>query len=341
MPAVLTHDFFGKDIYAHNASALGKSPDEKQAFLLGNQGPDPLFYLVVSPSMKQFFSLGSDMHRTDASALLAAFKECIGLLDNAEQAIGRAFAAGFLCHYALDRAMHPFVYSQQFAICDAGIEGLSRADETEVHGEIEREFDEMVLYAKTGLTIRSYKPFAEVLKASDAVLNTIGKMIAFASMKAMRVFPPVELYPQAVKNFRLVQKFFYSPRGVVGSVAQAAETRLLGRNFSFYKAMAHRDNPCATSAFDNREHSVWENPFTHDLRTDGFWDIYGATQAEVPLMIEAFLSDSFDEQAARALTGGIDFSGNPVACSQPAAEAARNDKTPLQSAACACGVHAE
>ena len=55
MPAILTHDFFGQDVYAAHSHVIGKSIDEKDAFLLGNQGPDPLFYLVLSPSMKQFF----------------------------------------------------------------------------------------------------------------------------------------------------------------------------------------------------------------------------------------------------------------------------------------------
>ena len=48
MPAILTHDFFGQDVYAAHSHVIGKSIDEKDAFLLGNQGPDPLFYLVLS-----------------------------------------------------------------------------------------------------------------------------------------------------------------------------------------------------------------------------------------------------------------------------------------------------
>ena len=56
--------------------------------------------------------------------------------------------------------------------------------------EIEREFDEMVLYSKRGRTIATYKPFREVLKASDEVLTAIGKMYAFFCMKALRAFVP-------------------------------------------------------------------------------------------------------------------------------------------------------
>ncbi|MDO4442265.1 MAG: peptidase [Slackia sp.] len=312
MPAIMTHDFFGKDIYEKHAGAIGASDAERDAFLLGNQGPDPLFYLVLSRHMKPFFGLGSDMHKADPSKLLCALKESLDVLEDFEQTIGRAYAAGFLCHYTLDSSMHPLVYQQQFSLCDAGIEGLTRADGNEVHAEIEREFDEMVLYTKRACTIATYKPFREILKASDEVLTAIGKMYAFFCMKALRVFVPCDMFPTAVKNFRTAQKFFYSPSTAIHSIANTVETRMLHRNHSFYKSMAHRDNASATSDFDNRMHEAWENPFTHEQRTDGFWDIFDAAKTKAAANLEAFFANDFDLAAAERITHGLDFSGEPV-----------------------------
>ena len=48
MPAIITHDFFGRDVYDALFQTIGGSRDEADAFLLGNQGPDPLFYAAVS-----------------------------------------------------------------------------------------------------------------------------------------------------------------------------------------------------------------------------------------------------------------------------------------------------
>ena len=45
MPAIITHDFFGRDVYDNLFKTIGGSRDEADAFLLGNQGPDPLFTL--------------------------------------------------------------------------------------------------------------------------------------------------------------------------------------------------------------------------------------------------------------------------------------------------------
>ena len=312
MPAIMTHDFFGKDVYAAHADLIGGSQDERDAFLLGNQGPDPLFYLVLTLRMRPFFNLGSAMHRADPAKLLCAVKESLEVLEPAEVPVGRAYAAGFLCHYTLDSSMHPLVYQQQFALCDAGIEGLTRKDGNEVHAEIEREFDEMVLYTKLGRTIADYKPYQEVLRGSDEVLAVIGKMYAFFCMKALCVFPPVDMFPAAVKNFRTTQKLFYSPRTVMHAVANTVETRMLQRNYSFYKSMAHRDNATLVSDFDNRLHQGWENPFTGEQRTDGFWDIFDAAQTRAARSIEAFFDESFNRAEAHAITGGVDFSGEPV-----------------------------
>ena len=55
MPAILTHDFFGKDAFDIAAGKLGFSTmEEREAFLLGNQGPDPLFYLAADPLLHRY-----------------------------------------------------------------------------------------------------------------------------------------------------------------------------------------------------------------------------------------------------------------------------------------------
>lgn len=312
MPAIMTHDFFGKEVYAVHAKAIGASADERDAFLLGNQGPDPLFYLVLTMRMKPFFWLGGKMHHENPTKLLFALKESLGVLEDDEVSIGRAYAAGFLSHYTLDSSMHPLVYSQQFAICDAGIVGLDRSDGNEVHAEIEREFDEMVLFTKLGRTIASYKPYEEALRASDRVLAIIGKMYAYFCMVALHEFVPVDMFPAAVKNFRTIQKLFYSPKSRKQGIANTVETRVLRRNHSFFKSMAHRDNPIVKSDFDNRLCRQWVNPFTGEVSSKSFWNIFDEAKEKAGRNITLFLSDEFSPEDARAITGGLDFSGEPV-----------------------------
>ncbi len=310
MPAIITHDFFGRDVYAANETLI--PPEGSRAFLLGNQGPDPLFFLVLTPTMKPFFDLGSAMHRIDPALLIAALKKSICTLRDDELDIGRAYLAGFYCHYLLDRQMHPLVYSQQYALCDAGIEGLTRKNGRDVHAEIERDFDEMVLFSKTIQTVTTFKPHRRILQATEKELRTIGKMYTFASAKTFGMFPPTRMFSSAVKGYRLAMAAFYSPGQRRANAVSLLERNILRKNFSFFKAMSHRARRSATSDFDNREHAAWENPFTYEISAQSFWDIFDGAQAQAKRDLPTLLSPTFDEAASLLLTRGRNFSGAPA-----------------------------
>jgi hypothetical protein len=312
MPAVLTHDFFGQDVYDKARGFFGDGQDARDAFLLGNQGPDPLFYLVVlaNKSARDFVKLGSRMHHDSPSKLLASMAAAVGLCPVNDRDIARAYAAGFMCHYTLDSNMHPLVYAQQYAICNAGVEGLTEADGSDVHAEIERDWDEMVLYTKTGKTIRTYKPYEEVLKASDHTLSIIDDMLSFAIKQTYDLDIPNNLFTQAVRRFRLTQKGFYSPDKVRHHAVGAIETKLWRRNQSFYAAMAHRES--LDSDFDNRDHLPWTNPYVDEVRTDSFWDIFDNSQDLAVSNIERMLAPGFNVSQAQEITQGLDFSGKPT-----------------------------
>lgn len=310
MPALITHDLFGQSVYRNLHETIGETRDEYEAFLLGNQGPDPLFYTVISPGLREFHKLGSTMHSEKPTELIAAFKQALSVLSDDERPIGRAYALGFLCHYTLDSAMHPLVFAQEYAVCDAGIEGLSREDGHEVHGTIESEFDEMALFTLRRQTIASFDPSVEILKASDFVLETVSKLYAYVAMTVYGLFVPTNLFETAVRNFRFVQKVFYSPSGTKRAAISAIEE--LVRPYSFYRSMSHRPIELEESQFDNHEHAVWKNPFTDEESTRSFWDIFEEAQNKAAANIDSFASSAFDEEAARAITRDLDFSGEPA-----------------------------
>ena len=64
MPAIITHDLFGKDVYGKTFDTIGGSRDAAEAFLLGNQGPDPLFFVAPDPRYRRVGKLASTLHRT-------------------------------------------------------------------------------------------------------------------------------------------------------------------------------------------------------------------------------------------------------------------------------------
>ncbi len=77
MPAIITHDLFAKDIYGAAFESIGGTRDEAEAFLLGNQGPDPLFFVGADARYLAWRDLGSALHRRQPAELLVAFKRAV------------------------------------------------------------------------------------------------------------------------------------------------------------------------------------------------------------------------------------------------------------------------
>ncbi len=310
MPAIITHDTFGQEVYGKLFELIGGSRNEAEAFLLGNQGPDPLFYSVASPLLAPVHRLGSIMHSEQPTALLSALRDTIVAADEDARPVARAYALGFLCHYLLDSNAHPLVYAQQYALCDAGEPGLTRADGHEVHALIESELDEVALFTRRGKTIASFNPARDILHASERVLKITSVQYEAIASKAYGIAVPADAFGRSVKLFRLVQGLFYSPSGFKHNVLGRVE--MLVRPYSFYRAMSHRNVELSQSQFDNHEHARWTNPFTKEESTESFWDIFERAEQKAYAAIIAFDAPSFDEEAARKITHDLNFSGEPT-----------------------------
>ena len=310
MPAIITHDLFGKAAYANNACCIGLDLEQHLAFLLGNQGPDPLFYARANPSIFEFARFGSTMHQASTNEMLIAFHEALNTLPENEKPVGRAYLLGFLCHYLLDSTVHPLVYAHEFALCDAGVPGLTRADGNEVHAVIESEFDEVMLYKHTGKTIATFKPYKEILQASDETLTIIGKLYSYMAAIAFQKSMQTDVFRKAVKSFRLVQNIFYSNNGVKRSVLAQAEE--LVRPHSFYRSMSHRVSEATESEFDNHQGDVWVNPFTKQRSVASLDQLFDQAQDRVNEVFALFDAPNFTQETAQAITGGCNFSGIPL-----------------------------
>ena len=72
--------------------------------------------------------------------------------------------------------------------------------------------------------------------------------------------------------------------------------------------MSHRGYNVHESLYDNHDHQTWANPFTHQLSTDSFWDIYHRAIQEAVDNIKVYAHDEFSLEDARALTKQLYFS---------------------------------
>ena len=311
MPAIITHDQFALRALQLPAASFVQTGQQRDAFQLGSQGPDPLFYLAVHPTLHARCKLGGRMHAQEPAALIEAMAASVDAAPEGQRDVALAYAAGFVCHYLLDRTAHPFIYAQQYAFCDAGVPGLTRANGSEVHATIESELDELVLYTRTGLTIASYEPQHEILQLDDAALGIVSRQVAFAVQRAFGTAVVPTLFATAVRCFRFVQGVFHSPSGRKREALGRVEE--LVRPYSFVRAMSHRPLPLAESAFDNHEHGAWTCPFTGARHTESFEDLFGLAQQQAARWLPQLAAGGLTAEAAHELTCDLNFSGAPAA----------------------------
>ncbi len=143
MPACITHHLFAKDLLDRLCE-----PVDETAFFWGAQGPDFLFchrYIqaAAKKDVKSLKEYGSALHRTSPTATLRAMRD---FLARRPDRAYRSYVLGFLCHYALDSTVHPYVNARSHSL----LEVRPWENASTLHGEIEAALDAIALRWKTG-----------------------------------------------------------------------------------------------------------------------------------------------------------------------------------------------
>ena len=174
MPTTYTHDLFGKEVYKRMPGEAKKIIKKHgELYRIGLQGPDILFYYMVSKNPVSQF--GVDMHNEKARAFFEQGMDQVR--ENKDEEL-LAYLLGFACHYLLDSACHPFV---------------NRMDEEGVisHTNLEKEFDRYLMI-ETGKNPFHYYPsdsivpkrkYAKVIHRAIPLVRTANIHISLKMMK--------------------------------------------------------------------------------------------------------------------------------------------------------------
>lgn len=285
MPALVTHYLFAQRVFSKLKKA-GHPVEDVDTALIGAQGPDIFFFHRVLPweTGKSYARQGSRLHKLSPAKLFEAFRTGINR-EAAQKAVALSYVEGFFCHYALDRAVHPFVYYWQKV--------LAREDPSygsipnQYHFRIESALDTIVLRRETGRLIRDFPLNSVLPKRGDHDL-VIGRLY-------LPIFQRMLNTPDAT-----VQHIALAP----GDMRQGT-TLLTDRTLLKQKALirpleklVHKGafasslmRPEDTSDWDyaNESHAQWVNPFDEAyVSTDSFFELYDLAACEAADMILEF-----------------------------------------------------
>lgn len=120
MPSNYAHITFAKKVLPQLDVALQhRIQGEMAEYQVGSLGPDLLFF-HPPVFMSRIAKIGSDMHNRPARDALERLRPLV--LSGAPYAA--SYAAGFICHFVLDNACHPFVndMAKQAKVSHLGLE---------------------------------------------------------------------------------------------------------------------------------------------------------------------------------------------------------------------------
>lgn len=286
MPAIITHHIFGEDAQGALPAGLVKGEEQLLAFLLGNQGPDPLFFRFsgLPREVARARRLGERMHEERPLEAFEALRDGVGRLPEADSRVGRAWALGMLSHYALDRAAHPFVYAQQDALVAAG-DDLAGA-EGEVHAVIEADLDAWMLWRRRHATVMECPPVRE-LACTERIARVGGALASHVAWVAFGIELPASAYGRAVADMGIVYRLV-EPAGSVRSRVIGRAERLT-RPHSLLASIAHPARESDDCPAANLERRAWRDPFCGKESHDSFADRFELALAGWPGLAEAFV----------------------------------------------------
>lgn len=132
MPSTHAHYVFGREVLRElPAPQAALAREYRQLYDIGQHGPDILFYYHVLTNNK-INAVGYAVHGRPGREFFAPALAHISALSGEARERAKAYALGFLCHFALDSACHGYIENK---IAVSGV----------THTEIESEFDRYLL----------------------------------------------------------------------------------------------------------------------------------------------------------------------------------------------------
>lgn len=301
MPALITHHLFGEESIDRLPRGVITSDEERIAFILGNQGPDPFFFHMLTPRISDCMSLAQVMHRSRMSRQFSCLRDGVSHLQPRDANLGRAFALGLLSHYVLDRNAHPFVYEQQFGIVESDPE--LEASGSQVHAVLESDLDVLMLQLKRdGATVEDYPPAGEIV-TTDRINRVAGVLMSYVAGRVYGIDIPAGEYGAAVANMQRLYRAI-EPAGSVKTRAISLVEGLV-HDYSLLDGLAH----CVTTELPERTGNLgyltWKNPFTDEVSNESFPEVFDRALVDYECTVARFIETGDMD----AVTSHVNYSG--------------------------------
>lgn len=299
MPAFSTHYLFAKEMM-EDLQRAADFPLNKDAVLIGTQGPDIFFFHRALPWQKgkTLRKAGSAMHRAKCGEILDCFRRCCD--QKKDNSVAKSYVYGFILHYALDRICHPYIYFVQNRITQK----FPKLNAHSVHNMIELSLDSVLLNEKEHCESPKAYRTENMIIFTEAELRETAQVIASAG----KLFAPYEITAQdaatAIKDTRAAQRLLYDSSGRKEKFLKHAERLFFPLTGNFrISAFLRTDDLEKAIKYVNMNNRNWRSPFSGERRNESFTQLFELAKTDAANMIRRFNAGMSGEE----ITGNLSF----------------------------------
>ncbi len=320
MPDIITHYIFGLDT-AHNIKNAPLYPilkEYRDLFLIGLQGPDPIYYHHLRKKDNKAY-IASKMHTEKTGDFLVSALCQIKKYepDSIEFCQGLSYLSGFICHYILDSMAHPYIFY---------LGGRYQEDIPDthkyigLHKKVELAIDTILCAERFSLKSSDFKVHKNILK-NITIPECILTMFDETLFLNYGINGGGAIFKDSYDDIRTYYKMTYDRFGTKKAVASLV-TPLLPKSTASYVSTFSYYN-CLNEDFDymNKNKRVWLHPVTGNVYTFSFYDILRNSNKKSTSLLQAaydFLTSKITAEDFRTMLPNISYlTGLPTDDTRP------------------------
>lgn len=271
MPATITHAFFAKDVYDILPNDIRKNLEIDRCKMFSQSTDSLMFYNLFSlfPG-KEIRDFQGYFHKKQSQEFF------INLLrytkDNKiKDKDVYSFIVGFICHYALDTTVHPYIIYRT-GIFKKDIPSTYKYNNVHTFMETFIDNDMVRRREKTNPYKFDIGKFCFDLKPFSKSLD---KTINYTFYNTFKLKEMAEVYYKSLRQMKMALVLFRRDSyGIKKNIYKLVDTFTSKRTFRF-EAISYHYPLDDKHNFLNSNHHMWRNPTTYDMTsTESFVDLY-------------------------------------------------------------------
>lgn len=285
MPGLITHYICGHTV-------LSGLDNEQQtiikkhinAFNIGTQGPDFIFYYVPGMIPKNTRGLGQLMHNENVGLFISnLLQEANKVKNKLEREVAFSYVSGYLTHYALDANTHPYIYyNVGFALKGKPYSlknGLN-------HRKFENSIDHLLLEV-TRSSEAAQEKIWRLIKTDEHKTDVITRLLSNAIYKTYGRRVSQRTLFVALSSMTYVNKFMELKNAGSKKLLTLIDNSDLDEDK--IEELTKIQKNLGEIDYLNINNKIWHSPWDlNDEHTSSFTEMYNVSLVESSEMITAF-----------------------------------------------------